>query len=156
MYRHILVPVDGSPTSRRGVQEAIRLASLTGGEIRLVHVLDPWLHANGFETSTTYCSEVLPRMRREGARILDEARAPVVAAGRAVTTALVESLGDRVTDMVLDQSRQWNADVIVIGSHGRRGWDRALMGSDAEQVARRASVPVLVVRAEAARPEPGT
>ena len=150
MFQRILVPVDGSETSKAGVSEAIRLAGVTGGELRLVHVLDPWVYANGFEAPATYCNEVLPRMRREGARILDEARAPAVAAGRPVTTVLVEKLAERVFDMVLAQAKQWDADLIVIGSHGRRSWDRAFMGSDAEQVARRALVPVLIVHDRAA------
>ena len=152
-YRSILVPVDGSATSMAGVSEAIRLARLTGGEIRLVHVLDPWLYANGFEAPATYCNEVLPAMRRDGARILDEARAPVVAAGRAVTSTLIEQLAERISDMLLREARQWNADLIVIGSHGRRGWDRTFMGSEAEQVLRRSPVPVLVVRDAAGRPQ---
>jgi nucleotide-binding universal stress UspA family protein len=150
MFQRILVPVDGSETSNAGLSEAIRLAGMTGGELRLVHALDPWLHANGFESPTTYCHDVLPRMRREGARILDQARAAAVAAGRRVTTVLVEEFAERVFDRVLAQARQWEADLIVIGSHGRRGLDRAFMGSDAEQVVRRSSMPVLIVHHRAA------
>ena len=63
-----------------------------------------------------------------------------------VETALVDSVGQRVSDIILDQAAAWPADLIVIGTHGRRGVDRVLMGSDAEQVARRSPVPVLLVR----------
>ena len=76
------------------------------------------------------------RRRREG----------VAAAGVPVETALVESQGERVSEIVVEQARAWPADLIVIGTHGRRGVDRVLMGSDAEQIARRAPVPVLLVR----------
>ena len=153
-YGRILVPVDGGPASARGLLEATRVAALTGGEIRLVHVLDPSAYANGFETSRTYCNEVLPLMRRDGARILEEARAAVLAAGREATTVLVERLAERVCDMVIEQAQQWHAELIVIGSHGRRGWHRALMGSDAEQLMRRSPIPVLVVRGDDPDPQP--
>jgi|KBSSwiStaDraftv2_1062776.scaffolds.fasta_scaffold06666_7 nucleotide-binding universal stress UspA family protein len=146
MYKRILVPVDGSPTSMSGLGEAIRLAALTGASIRLMHVLDAWSYTNGFESPTVYREQVLPFMRKEGARILDDASRKVLEASLAVSTVLIEKVTQRVSELVIAQAEDWGADVIVIGSHGRRGFDRAMMGSDTEQIVRLAAVPVLVVR----------
>jgi nucleotide-binding universal stress UspA family protein len=108
--------------------------------------MDAWTYANGFETPAVYCEEVLPRMRRGGERILAEARERVANAGVAVSVVLVEEVAHPVADLVVAQANEWRADLIVIGSHGRRGFDRAMMGSDAERIVRCAPVPVLVVR----------
>ncbi|MGZ5891079.1 MAG: universal stress protein [Caldimonas sp.] len=147
MYTRILVPVDGSPTSMRGLDEAIKLAKLTGAAIRLVHVVDQLTFATGYET---YTGDVVGMLREAGEQILGEAKARVEAAGIAATTFLCETFGTRVCDLVIDQARQGQADLIVIGSHGRRGMGRLMLGSDAEQILRMAPVPVLVVRAPAA------
>ena len=122
------------------------MARLTGGSVRLVHVLDAWSYTNGFETPTVYCEEVVPFMRKEGSRILDEARGNVLEAGLEVSSVLLEKVAQRVSELVIAQADDWRADLIAIGSHGRRGLDRAMMGSDAEQIVRLASVPVLVAR----------
>ena len=146
MYSRILVPIDGSPTSIRGLIEAVRLASLSGATLRLMHVLDPCTQASGFETPEVYCNEVLPRVRAEAARILEQARAVANRSGIAAEAVIVEKVGQRVCDLVVAEAKSWGADLVVIGSHGRRGLDRAVMGSDAELIVRHAPVPVLVVR----------
>jgi nucleotide-binding universal stress UspA family protein len=148
MYRRILVPVDGSSTSRRGLEAAIHMASLTGATVRLVHVIDELVFATGFEPAATYEHDVLPRIRRNGARVLEEARGLVAAAGIAVDTVLSECFARRTADVILDAAKDWKADFIVIGTHGRRGINRLLLGSDAEDVLRGASVPILLVRSE--------
>ena len=130
MYQRILVPVDGS-------------------------VLDAVSYCNGFETGAVYCSEVVPRMERTGALILDESRQRVERAGLKADTALLETLSGGIADLVLEHSTRWGADLIAMGTHGRCGADRFFMGSDAEQVMRGASVPVLLVR-PTPRAEPET
>lgn len=62
-------------------------------------------------------------------------------------TVLLETLGHRVAELIIKQAKKWRADVIVLGTHGRRGLARVLMGSDAEIVVRESPVPVLLVRA---------
>ncbi len=146
MYDRILVPFDGSPTSERALAEATRLAKLCSASVRLLHVVDPLTHITGFERPDVYVSEIIPAMRRAAEDLLAKARDAVAADGVPVETALIESHTERVSDVVVDQARAWPADLIVIGTHGRRGVDRVLMGSDAEQVARRSPVPVLLVR----------
>lgn len=145
MYQHLLVPVDGSPTATRGLDEAIRLARLSGGRIRVVHVLDQLQFASGFEFCT---ADVLGLLQEAGAAIVGAAKARVEASGVPVEAYLSETLAGRVADVVVEQAQQWGADLIVIGTHGRRGVRRLMVGSDAEQIVRAAPVPVLLVRAE--------
>jgi nucleotide-binding universal stress UspA family protein len=142
MYKRILVPVDGSPTSTRGLDEAVRLAKLTGADIRLVHVLDRFVLATGL---ATYTADVFGVLREAGEEILQQMKARVAASGIDVTTWISDPLAGRVCDMVMDQAKDFDADLIVLGTHGRRGVGRMLLGSDAEQILRTATVPVLLV-----------
>jgi nucleotide-binding universal stress UspA family protein len=139
----ILVPVDGSATSDRGLDEAIRLAKLTGARLRLVHVVDGLVLSTGLEFATC---DVIGILKEAGAEILSAAKAKVEAGGVAVDAFLSDTFGERVCDVVVTQARQWNADLIVIGTQGRRGARRLIIGSDAEQIVRAAPVPVLLVR----------
>ncbi|MGZ5214728.1 MAG: universal stress protein [Caldimonas sp.] len=147
MYQRILVPIDGSPTAAAGLDEAIRLAGLTGAVLRVIHILDASAYVTGFETGAVYCNEVVPAMKRTGQRILDDAMRRVEQGHRLADCALVETVGGFVPDLVVTEARAWGADLIVIGTHGRRGVDRFMVGSHAEQIARMAPVPVLLVRA---------
>lgn len=146
MYQRILVPVDGSPTSNAGLAEAIRLARLTGGQLRLLHVVDQMPFGVGAEAYGAISGDVLTLLREAGEQILQDGRARVLAAGLAVDTAIFETPGRRLADYVAEQALAWPADLVVLGTHGRRGVGRLLLGSDAEQVARLAPVPVLLVR----------
>lgn len=150
MYQRILVPVDGSPTSTRGLKEAIKLARLTGARLRLVHVVDELALASGLEAATMMTGEMVQLLREGGERLLARARASAEKAGVTADTVLGDSLAGRICDQVIDQARKWRADLIVLGTHGRRGLGRMLLGSDAEMIVRLASVPVLLVRAKPA------
>ena len=152
MYQRILVPVDGSPTADAGLSEAIRLARLTGGQLRLLHVIDPVPFVFNGEGYGAMASDVLAFLRDAGQRVLEDARSRVVREGVAADTAISDSFGERLSERVAEQAREWKADLIVIGTHGRRGVSRALLGSDAEQVLRTAPVPVLLVRAPGPSP----
>jgi nucleotide-binding universal stress UspA family protein len=146
MYQRLLVPVDGSPTSDQGLDQAIALARLTGGSIRLLNVLDELIFTTGFETGATYTGTVLPALRQGSERILAAGARRDAAARVAVDTLTIECFAKRPCDVIVEQAVLWPADLIVIGTHGRRGVSRMLLGSDAEQVARMAPVPVLLVR----------
>jgi hypothetical protein len=78
--------------------------------------------------------------------VLDRAAAAAGRRGVKVEPVMLRSRGKTVGDVVIGQARKLKADIIVIGTHGRRGLERMLMGSDAEDVVRRASIPVLLVR----------
>ena len=152
MYQRLLVPIDGSPTSDQGLDQAIALARLTGGSIRLLNVLDELIFTTGFETGATYTGTVLPALRQGSERILAAGARRVAAARVAVDTLTIECFAKRPCDVIVEQAVLWPADLIVIGTHGRRGVSRMLLGSDAEQVARIAPVPVLLVRSPAPVP----
>lgn len=148
MYQTILVPIDGSPTSSRALQEAAKLAQLCGARLHLLHVVDPVKHMTGFERPEVFVREILPALLAGGEGLLAQGRTDAATAGPgvAVETELREGAGQRTWEIILERAGACAADLIVLGTHGRRGIDRALMGSDAEQVARHATVPVLLVR----------
>lgn len=148
MYRKILAPIDGSPTASRGLDEAIKLAKLTGARVRLMHVVDQVSLATGMEAATVITGDTMQMLREAGQAVLDKARARVEKAGLRVDSVLCDGLGGRVCDHVIEQAAAWPADLIVLGTHGRRGLGRWLLGSDAEMVVRLAAVPVLLVRAK--------
>ena len=145
-YHQILVPVDGSPTSEKALDEAIRLAQLTGARLRLVHVVDELSYVNGFEPAMNYLNEIIPLMREAGEKLLAHERQKALDKGVEADSVLVVEDPGRICDHVAEQARRIKADLIVVGSHGRRGIGRVLLGSDAEQIVRHAPVPVLVVR----------
>ena len=147
MYQKILVPVDGSDTSNRGLDEAMRLARLTGAKLRLVHVIDELSLMIGMESFAALSADTVRLLREGGQQILADACERAAAAGMQAETVLVDTFTTGVCDEILRQCDEWGADLIVLGTHGRRGVRRLFMGSDAEQIVRLAAVPVLLVRA---------
>ena len=146
MFERILVPIDGSATSKRGVREAIAVAKLTSARIKLMHVFERPLLGIGSESALLGTDDVYNVARDAGRALLSDAAASVKAAGIAVDEQLLERSGRRLCEQVADTANEWRASLIVLGSHGRRGLRRMLLGSDAEQILRTAPVPVLLVR----------
>lgn len=147
MYQRILVPIDGSATSGKGLDEAVKLAQLTGAELLLVHVVDQLTFSTGLDPYGAYAGDLITSMRAAGEAILAKAKAKVQEQGIKVEARLFDNFTSRVSEMLVEQARSWGADLIVIGTHGRRGVSRWMLGSDAEQIVRMAPVPVLLVRA---------
>ena len=147
-YKRILVPVDGSPTAAKGLREAIALAKQSRGRLRLVHVVEENAAFAAPEIGVDV-GPLLDAMKRGGRKTL--ARIERAARGTArslrLDTVLLENVGGRVADVIVRQAKRWRADLIVIGTHGRRGLQRALVGSDAGLVVRYSPVPVLLVPA---------
>ena len=148
-YHQILVPVDGSPPSEKALNEAIRLARLNGARLTLVHVVNEMGYVNGFESAVNYLNEIIPLMRVAGEKLLAYDRQKAIGQGVPVDSVLIDEGPGRICDHVAQQAGLVKADLIVVGSHGRRGIGRVLLGSDAEQIVRHAPVPVLVVRTPA-------
>ncbi len=146
LYRKILVPVDGSATSLRGLKEGLRIAKAERSSLVLLHVLDEFYLAASPELAASY-DEVLKALKSGGERILAKAEAIARAAGVKPRTVLCETVAGRAGPEIVRQARKCGADLIVIGTHGRRGLQRLALGSDAEQVVRNSRVPVLLVRA---------
>jgi len=147
MYQRILVPIDGSATSERALQEAIELAA-GKAQLRLVYVIEEayTLDVEGY-AFVDYAA-IQEAVRHTGERALAQAAEKVRQSGMTAETALLEATGERVASVIDGEARRWSADLIVIGTHGRSGLSRLLLGSVAEGVVRGASVPVLLVRAE--------
>jgi len=146
-YKRILVPVDGSRASNCGLREAIRLAKGQKASLQLVHVVDEHtVFVSGAEVGP-YMTNLMLVLRKWGSQVLRTAEALVRRQGLKCTTVLLEAQTAPAADLIVRQARKSGADLIVIGTHGRRGVKRLLMGSDAEQIVRTASVPVMLVRA---------
>src|SRR6266446_9963449 len=145
-YRRILVPVDGSPTSSRGLRESISFAKTQKARLQLVHVGD--VH-NAMITGLSggaAVTDIAAALKARGRKILANAATAARKAGLACDTVLLESLTGPAAEPIVRQARKWHADLIVIGTHGRRGLKRVVMGSDAEQIVRNAPAPVMLVR----------
>jgi nucleotide-binding universal stress UspA family protein len=149
MYQNILVPIDGSVTAALGLREAIDLARALGGRIRLLHVVNttPWL---GGDVSPALFDDLITQLRSTGECILHEATRTANAADIEVDTRIIEAPGERAGEMVVAEASSWPAQLIVCGTHGRRGLKRLLLGSDAEYIVRHTPVPVLLIRAREA------
>jgi len=145
VYRNILVPIDGSAMATQGLREAIELARRLGSRIRLLHVLNqtPWT-APGLVPATM--ADLMIELRRAGESILERGRQEVAAAHIEVEAHLIQVIGERVGETVIEDAKSWSADLIVCGTHGRRGVRRLLLGSDAEYIVRLSPVPVLLIR----------
>lgn len=148
MYSRILVPIDGSEPSKQALNEAIKLARPLNSSLRLLNVVDVWSLMTSEATAASY-GVLFEAMRTEGERYLKEAAELVRLAGIAADTVLVETPDVQVGECIVRQAGAYQAELIICGTHGRRGLRRLLMGSDAEYVVRHSPVPVLLVRVPA-------
>ena len=149
MYRRILVPVDGSATSKVGLRHALGLAKDQRARVRILNVLDDMVLAPMLDDyPVADMTMLIDSMKATGKNALDESAGLAAKAGVKADTAQVEAHGRHVSDVILGDAGTFRADLIVMGTHGRRGMNRLLLGSDAERVLREASVPVLLIRRE--------
>jgi nucleotide-binding universal stress UspA family protein len=150
MYKHILVAVDGSKTSDLALRQAITLAKEQSAALLIVHAFDANPIYMSMDTLPYVPPEFLDSSRRQAEALVNEAVAfareqKLEADGRVVT---VDGPIRRISDCIEDEAERWPADLIVIGTHGRRGFSRMLLGSVAEHLIRIASKPVLLIRSE--------
>jgi nucleotide-binding universal stress UspA family protein len=145
MYSRILVPVDGSNAAAAGLQEAIRLAKNQSAQLCLLHIVDELVLDFSYG-SGLYAGTVVETLREGGKKILADAQALARSGGVNCETVLIETIGGPAAVSIVEQVKQWRADLIVMGTHGRRGLRRLALGSDAEAVIRTSPVPVLLVR----------
>jgi len=145
MYQHILVPIDGSATADVGLSEAVRLAADQKARLRVLYVIDDFplllelASVSSFETS-------MEKLRDYGQSLLAAAGKRASDADVHAETVLREVTQGRIADIVVEEARNSGCDLIVMGTHGRRGISRVALGSDAEMVLRTSPVPVLLVR----------
>lgn len=145
MYKRILVPVDGSATAAAGLREALKLAKEQGSQVRIVHVVDEFLMVSPSVYGAVY-DRFTEEMREAGKHVLSAAQDVAREAGVAAEALLIVGLGNPAGKRVLEAAKQFEADLIVCGTHGRRGLRRIVLGSDAEYMVRHSPVPILLVR----------
>jgi nucleotide-binding universal stress UspA family protein len=153
MFKRILVPIDGSHTAGLGLDEAIKLAKNQNTSLYLFHVVDEVSILQSADVSGWMNTEgLMAAVRRDGETLLANAEAKVRRHGVKVKSLLIERISGIVADLIVKQAKQCKADLIVLGTHGRRGIRRVVMGSDAERVVQSTTVPVLLVRSAAGTP----
>jgi nucleotide-binding universal stress UspA family protein len=147
MLERITVATDGSDASVTALRLAFALAVPGDTAVHVLHIIDDELVTAAFSVTQYTPSVYLEWARRSGAVIVDEAAKLARAAGVAATCELVESNGRTVAGTIIARARRHGARLLILGTHGRRGIARVLMGSTAEEVVRRASIPVMLVHA---------
>ena len=149
MYQRILVPLDGSPTAEAGLRHAIGLAAALKAKLVLLHVMDDFALMVEMSSVTSY-DTTRDALRQYGQHALDRAQQAAADAGVMCESFVREVAQARVSEVINDEAVKHRCDLVVMGTHGRRGFSRLTMGSNAEAVMRTSTVPVLMVRAGAA------
>lgn len=144
MFKHILVPVDGSATSLKAVAKAAELAKVFGSEVTAVYVLDPYPFTGVGADFAYGQAQYLSAATAEANKALEDVNQAMSAAGVSVKTLVGE--GHAVHEGIARVGENVGADLIVMGSHGRRGLEKLVLGSVAQRVLQTTHVPVLVVR----------
>jgi len=148
MFKRIVVAVDASETGERALQTAIALAAESQARLRIVHAVDVSnVNVDAGQLNYTAMSENLTRNGRD---LLRNSEMKAAAAGLEAETELIviDTLNRRIPEAIADDAEAWPADLIVIGTHGRRGLSRLFLGSVAEGVVRVATKPVLLIRGQ--------
>lgn len=147
MYQRILAPIDGSEASARAFDAALRLARESAAQLVPLYVVDVPLvgaDAPGYDPSI-----VRDALYEEGSRVNAQALAKIQRDGVTGTPRVLETspVGDDIAHSILRVANEWPADLVVMGTHGRRGFRRLILGSVAERFVRIASCPVLLIPA---------
>jgi nucleotide-binding universal stress UspA family protein len=147
MYQRILVAIDESTTSELALKEAALLAKEHDATVRLAHVIDDTFAYTALQTPRQLVDRQAG-LRRAGEEVLNHAAAMARTLGvNAETTLLtIVETSDRAYDAIEQEAERWPADLVVIGTHGRRGFRRLLLGSVAEGLIRVTTKPVLLIR----------
>ena len=144
MFKHILVPVDGSSTARQAIDKALAIAEAFKSTVTLVYVIDPYAFTGMGNDFSYGQAEYLEAATREGQDAIAAARQVFEAQGIPVNGSVVE--GSAIYQAILDTAESIDADLVVMGSHGRRGLEKLVLGSVTAQVLSHAHLCVLVVR----------
>jgi nucleotide-binding universal stress UspA family protein len=144
MFKHILVPVDGSASAQHAVDKAAGLARAFGSTVTVLYVIDPYPYT-GLGSDFAYGqAEYLAAAQAEAQEAIQAARRVLDAAGVRAQTAVIEA--HSVWRGILDAASERGVDLIVMGSHGRRGLEKLVLGSVAQRVLTHAQLPVFIVR----------
>ncbi|WP_131781545.1 universal stress protein [Legionella gresilensis] len=145
-YKKIMLAVDGSEIGQVAVKEIIKIAQNKDVTVRLVYIVDETFIYQG---STIDYGALVSAYREEGQKILDDIEKLIISQSSIkVEKTIVElkKIQVRIAELIMKEAQKWPADLLVIGTHGRRGFNRFFLGSVAENIIRIATVPVLLVR----------
>ena len=125
MYSRILVPIDGSEAAAAGLEQAIKLGQSPDARLRLVHVVNEFILASPFVVGTfdpvQFATDIVEKLRENGRALLSEAESLVRQHGLEPECRLLEALGSPAGEEIVRHARDWPADIIVMGTHGRAG-----------------------------------
>jgi nucleotide-binding universal stress UspA family protein len=145
MYKHILLPTDGSPLSANAVREGIRFAKEIGARVTALHVTPPFYPSEVTpSTLAAHSHEHEERAKESARRALAAAEEAARAAG--VTCTAVHRVGDGPFEEIIEVATESGCDLIFMASHGRRGVTAMLLGSETNKVLTHSKIPVLVTR----------
>lgn len=149
MYQQIIIAIDESELAHKALEHGLALAKLAGARTTVVTVTDPsvMLLSGGemIQVDTVTIVEEMDKAKEEGSRqLLDKAIASATAAGVTISTRHIKD--SDTADGILEAATSTGADLIVMGSHGRRGLEQLLLGSQAAEVLARSAIPVLIVK----------
>jgi len=149
MYANILLSTDGSDVARKGVEHGIALAKALNAKVTVVTVTEPLAvdygggHAGGWIPSPEEFDRYEAACKERAGKVLDEARAMAERAG--ISAELLHVPDAHPATAIIETAKSKGCDLIVMGSHGRRGLRKLLLGSQTSEVLVDGSVPVLVV-----------
>jgi len=146
MYSRILVPVDGSAPAECGLREAIRIAQASGASLVVLNIVNDFPILMDPAAMSDY-DNLLEALRRRGEEIAGQAAQAARDAGLACEGVVLDAASGSVANLIVDQVVERRCDLVVMGTHGRRGLRRLALGSDAELVVRHCPVPVLLLKA---------
>lgn len=148
MFKHILLPTDGSDLSQKGVKQTIKMAKELGAQITAVHVVS---HYHAPREEGYFMPEVAvlrEQFERESDKHANELLSPVKQAAERVGVKCdtVIAAGDSPYEVIINQAKKSKCDLIMMASHGRKGMQRLLHGSETHKVLTHSKIPVLVLR----------
>ena len=150
MFKHILLPTDGSKLSDKAVKQAIKMAKALGAKITAMHVMPDYdrFVSERYNVPAAMAAPVKRKYREEAAAVAKEILDQVCAAGTAagVECARVSVAGESPYEAIIKQAAKSGCDVIMMASHGRKGLQGLLLGSETQKVLVHSKIPVLVCR----------
>ena len=149
MYKHILVPTDGSALSDKAVEAALKLAKLSGAHVTAFHAVEPYPLQGAYAAEASGVAELQPEIFAERSeeyakRVLAAFAAAAAAANVQCSTAYATSRS--ASQAIIEKANQEKCDLIVMASHCRRGLEGFLLGSETQKVLTHSTIPVLVYR----------
>jgi nucleotide-binding universal stress UspA family protein len=145
MYKHILLPTDGSELSAKAVRDGVRLAKEIGARVTALHVTAPFYPSELSPSAlTAHAQEHQAQAEESARRALGAVEEAARAAGVACTT--VHRVSDGPFEEIIQAATDCGCDLIFMASHGRRGVKAMLLGSETNKVLTHSKIPVLVTR----------